>query len=271
MKANARVIATAALMLSLGMLTGCNQLKARDQLTKGVAAFKNAQYEQATNHFQQAIAFDPNYMDAKLYLATAYSYQVIPNLESPENMNYANKAINGFKDYLVIKPGDKVALQQLASIYRNIKKYPEAKNYELEVIKVDPKDAEAHYTIGFVDWAESYDNARKALALDGLTDDGNGNVKMSKTTCAKLKQQNTSLVNDGLDHLQQAVQINTDYADAYSYLNLINRRKADVDCGDPAAVKVDVANAEKASQAIMGARANEEKKKEEKLRGGVTQ
>ena len=67
-------------------------------------------------------------------------------------------------------------MQQLASIYRNIKNYPEAKNYELQVIAVDPKDSEAHYTIGFVDWAESYDNARKALAADGLTDDGDGNV-----------------------------------------------------------------------------------------------
>ena len=100
MKANARVIATAALMLSLGMLTGCNQLKARDQLTKGVAAFKNAQYEQAINHFQQAIAYDPNYNDAKLYLATAYSYPGVPNLESADNMKYANKAITGFKEYL---------------------------------------------------------------------------------------------------------------------------------------------------------------------------
>ena len=100
MKANARVIATAALMLSLGMLTGCNQLKARDQLTKGVAAFKNAQYEQATNHFQQAIAFDPNYLDAKLYLATAYSYQVIPNLDSPENMNTPIKPKPAYKTNL---------------------------------------------------------------------------------------------------------------------------------------------------------------------------
>ena len=33
--------------------TGCNRLKARDQLTKGVQAFKNARYEEAVNHFQQ--------------------------------------------------------------------------------------------------------------------------------------------------------------------------------------------------------------------------
>lgn len=270
MKANARVIATAALMLSLGMLTGCNQLKARDQLTKGVAAFKNAQYEQATNHFQQAIAFDPNYNDAKLYLATAYSYQVIPGLESPENMNYANKAINGFKEYLAIKPNDKVSLQQLASIYRNIKKYPEAKNYELQVIAVDPKDAEAHYTIGVVDWIEAYDNARKALAADGLTDNGDGNPKMSKATCAKLKEQNTALVKDGLDNLQQAIQINNTYDEALQYLNLTWRRQADLDCGNPDAVKTDIANAEKASQDALGARKINEQKKEEKQRGGVT-
>jgi len=270
MKANARVSATAALLLSLGMLTGCAKLKARDQLTKGVAAFKNAQYEQATNAFEKAIEYDPTYDTAKLYLATAYSYQVVPNLLDANNLKMADKAIAGFKDYLGAHPGDKVSLQQLASIYRNIKKYPEAKEYELEVIKVDPKDAEAHYTIGFVDWAESYENARQLLAANGLTDDGNGNVKMSKDTCTQIKAKNTALVNDGLDHLKQAIAINPNYDDAFQYLNLVYRRQADILCGDPAAVKAAVANAEKASQDAMGARKINEQKKEEKLRGGVT-
>ena len=270
MKANARVSVTAAFLLSLGMLTGCAHLKARDQLVKGVAAFKNAQYEQAINFFQRAHELEPEDGTAQLYLATAYSYQVVPNLLEPKNVEIANKAIAGFKDYLAAHPGDKVSLQQLASIYRNIKKYPEAKQYELEVIKVDPKDAEAHYTIGFVDWAESYENARQLLAANGLTDDGNGNVKMSKDTCSQIKTKNTALVNDGLDHLKQAVAINPNYDDAFQYLNLVYRRQADILCGDAAAVKAAVANAEKASQDAMGARKINEQKKEEKLRGGVT-
>ncbi len=271
MKATARVSATAALLLSLGMLTGCAKLKARDQLTKGVAAFKNGQYEQATNAFQKAIEYDPTYDTAKLYLATAYSYEVVPNLtDDPKNMKMADNAIAGFKDYLAAHPNDKVSLQQLASIYRNIKKYPEAKNYELQVIQVDPKDAEAHYTIGVVDWIEAYDNARKALAADSLQDDGNGNVKMSKATCAKIKTENTALVADGLDHLNQATQINTTYDDALQYLNLIYRRKADLDCGNTPAVVADLKNAEKASQDAMGARKINEQKKEDKQRGGVT-
>ncbi len=77
MKFTARIPVTAALLaLLLITATGCNRLKARDQLTKGVQAFKNARYEEAVNHFQNSIALDPDYEDAKLYLATAYSYQV---------------------------------------------------------------------------------------------------------------------------------------------------------------------------------------------------
>ena len=97
MKFTARIPVTAALLaLLLITATGCNRLKARDQLTKGVQAFKNARYEEAVNHFQQSIALDPNYEDAKLYLATAYSYQVVPNLDTPENLAIAQKALDGF-------------------------------------------------------------------------------------------------------------------------------------------------------------------------------
>ena len=51
------------------------------------------------------------------------------------------------------------------------------------------------------------------------------------------------------------------YDDAMSYLNLIYRRKADVDYGDTAAVKADIAAADDWRTKAMGTRkANEEKK-----------
>src|SRR5260221_454787 len=59
MKLTARIPVLAALTVLLGTSTGCDFLKSRDQLTKGVAAFKNAQYEQATNYFQNAVRLDP--------------------------------------------------------------------------------------------------------------------------------------------------------------------------------------------------------------------
>lgn len=271
MKLTARIPVTAAMLaLMLGTVTGCNKLKARDQLNKGVQAFKNARYEEAIDHFQTAISLDPSYPQAKLYLATAYSYQVVPNLDTPDNLKIAQKALDGFNEVLAKDPNDLTALKQIASIDRNIKKLDDAKVYEKKVIAIDPNDAEAHYTVGVVDWMQAYKNAITILAADGLTDDGNGNVKMSKGACQKIKDANTPLVAEGLQYLQKAVDINPTYDDAMQYLNLTYRRKADMECGDDAARKADLAQADEWSQKAMGARKANELKKEQKVGGGVT-
>src|SRR5205807_2201264 len=103
-------------------------------------------------------------------------------------------------------------------------KLPEAKEYQKKVIALDPKAAEAYYTVGVVDWMQAYQNARTILAADGLTDDGNGNVKKSKGACQKLQEANGALVTEGLEYLNKAVDINPNYDDAMSYLNLTYRR-----------------------------------------------
>ena len=271
MKLTARISVTAAfLALMLSSATGCNRLKARDQLNKGVQAFKNARYEEAVNHFQTAIELDPGYEAAKLYLATAYSYQVVPNLDTPENLKTAQKALDGFNAVLAKDPNDLTALKQIASIDRNIKKLDEAKVYEKKVIAIDPNDSEAHYTIGVVNWMQAYKNAITILAADGSTDDGNGNPKKSKGACQKLQAANSGLVAEGLQYLNKAVEINKSYDDAMQYLNLTYRRKADLECGDDAARKADLAQADEWSQKAMGTRKENELKKEQKNSGGVT-
>lgn len=270
MKLTARIPVTAVLLtLMLGTATGCEKLKSRDQLVKGVQAFKNARYEEAVDHFQNAIRLDPTSDDAKLYLATAYSYQVVPNLDTPENLKIAQKAIDGFQQVLAKSPNDLTALKQIASIDRNIKKLDEAKEYEKRVIQLDPNDAEAHYTIGVVNWMQSYKNAITILAADGLTDDGNGNVKKSKGACQKLQTANNALVDNGLQYLNKAVDLNKNYDDAMQYLNLTYRRKADIECGNDGARKDDLAKADDWSQRAMGARKANEAEKEKKNSGGI--
>src|SRR5437773_11974312 len=64
---------------------GCSKLKARDHLNKGVAAYKNAQFQAAIEHFKQAVADDPSLLMAKLYLATALKQLYIPEGDSPRS------------------------------------------------------------------------------------------------------------------------------------------------------------------------------------------
>ena len=99
--------------------TGCNYLKSRDHLNKGVQAFKTAKYTQAVDHFKEAVQLDPNNPNARVYLATAYMSQYIPGAESPENQQNARAAEQEFLKVLETDPKNTVAIASLASLHYN--------------------------------------------------------------------------------------------------------------------------------------------------------
>ncbi len=245
MNASARTWALAVGLAGMVVtMSGCNRLAARDQLNKGVESYKSARYEEAIGHFQKATQLDPSLPMAKTYLATALAQNVVPGLDSPDNLNTAKQAISIFEEVLAKDPNDVNSLKQIASIYYAIKKFDEAKEWQKKVLAVDPKDPEAAYTIGVIDWTLAHENTLKALAPAGANDDGEGNAKAPKKVMEQIKEENSQLVEEGLQYLQQAVANRANYDDAMAYLNLIYRRKADVDYGNEAARKDDVAKAE---------------------------
>ena len=83
MNKSGRVLTVLAVLLALLSTVGCNKLRARDQLNKGVQAYKNAKYEDAIEHFKNAVAFDDDLRVAKLYLATAYRQQYVAGVDTP--------------------------------------------------------------------------------------------------------------------------------------------------------------------------------------------
>src|SRR6185437_681254 len=266
----ARMIALAVALGGMVLsMSGCDRLAARDQLNKGVDAYKSARYEEAIGHFQKATELDPTLPMAKSYLATALAQNVVPGLDTPENLKNAQQAIDMFKEVLAKDPNDVNSLKNIAAIYLNLKKLDDAKEWQKKVLAVDPKDPEAAYTIGVIDWTKAHENVLKALAPAGLNDDGEGNTKAPKKVLQQIKEENDPLVAEGLQYLHQAVANRPNYDDAMAYLNLLYRRKADVDYQDPATVKDDVAQAKTWMSKAIGTRKENEQKKD-KGPGGIT-
>ena len=87
-------------LLGLGSVS-CAKLQARDNLNKGVRAFRDAKYEAAINYFQKAVELDPSLSMAEVYLATAYQQQYIPGAPSPDNQKNADKARAQVRDSLL--------------------------------------------------------------------------------------------------------------------------------------------------------------------------
>src|ERR1700721_617911 len=87
----------AMVMVSLVAVSGCDKLRARDKLNKGVQAYKGGQTDAAIEDFKQATQFDPDLLNAGLYLATAYSAKYIPGAPSPENIRNGDRASVGHR------------------------------------------------------------------------------------------------------------------------------------------------------------------------------
>ena len=63
-------------------------------------------------------------------------------------------AFDQFKKVLEQEPKNTVAIASIASLNLNQKKWDEAQQWYEKLIAVDPKNAEAYYSLGFIAWSQ---------------------------------------------------------------------------------------------------------------------
>lgn len=244
---------TAALCAGLLTLSmGCSTLRSRDEMNHGVQAYKNMHYAEAVNHFKQAVELDPNSANARSYLAMSYMVQWVPGSEAPDNVKNLQAARGTFQEVLDKDPKNSLALASMASMAYNEatagtpdqKKaaLQEAMKWNRRAIEVDPKDAEAYYFLGVIDWSQAYPAIITARAGIKMPLDQPGPIKDAKVR-AELKDKWEPVIDDGLADLKKCLAIDNENEDAMTYVNLLLRRKADLD-DTPEEAKADLAQAE---------------------------
>src|SRR6516162_8858003 len=205
----------------------CQKLKSRDQLNQGVRAFQSAQYPEAVEHFKTAVELDPAFPTARLYLATAYFQQYIPGAENPENEQMAKAAYEQFMKVLDQDPKNHVAMASVAALYLYQKKWDDAQQWYEKLVAVDPNNADAYYSLGFIAWSKWYPAYGTARVELGMKQDDPGPIKDKKVK-QELKTKWLPTINAGLQALDKTLQINPEYEDAMSYENLLIRERADL-------------------------------------------
>src|ERR1700676_2195517 len=216
MKTSVRMLAMTALGLAMLATTGCSKLRARDQLNKGVQSYKNARYEEAIDHFQQAVTLDPSLLNARLYLATAYAQQYIPGVDAEDNNRLGQQAIDQYKAVLERDPKSINSVKGIAYIYLQMKRFEDAKAYYRKALEIDPNDPEPYYSVGVIDWTQTYQPRMEERAKLGMKPDEqlSAKDKNQKKVCAELKQKNWANIQEGIDSLNKAIQLRPDYDDA---------------------------------------------------------
>jgi len=239
---SASKVVTLLLILGLVSLTGCGvlgKLKARDELNKGVRAYKGGDFEGSIEHFQAAIEADPTLLNARVYLATAYASQFVPGAPSEENKKVGEAAITEFQNVLEQDSGNVTALSYVAQIYfgmagaagaekdrwgEAVELFGKSKDFRRRLMEVDPQNPEHYYSVGVIDWTLAYrPRAQKKRDLGRRPDE-----PLPRAAREELAEQNTQVVEEGIEVLQKALEINPQYLDAIAYLNLMYREKAEL-------------------------------------------
>jgi tetratricopeptide (TPR) repeat protein len=234
----AKVFGLVAVLATMFGAAGCNKLKARDLLNKGVASFKNGQYDSSIEDFKQAKDLDPTLLNARLYLATAYATEYIPGAPSDDNVRVGQQAVSEFQDVLTVDPGNLSALDGIGSMLYNMAgtpfdpdKYSQSKQYHQKHIQLKPDDPEPYYWVGVIDWTLAYRGNAEARQAYNIQNQKK-QIKESEPLPDKVRDQFTqqygSLVDEGMNMLQKATELRPDYADAMAYQSLLLRQKADM-------------------------------------------
>jgi tetratricopeptide (TPR) repeat protein len=226
-------------VLALLMLAtaSCQKLQARDNLNKGIKAFREGRFEKAVEHFDQASKLDPELTNAELYLATAYAQQYIPDVDSADNVKFAENAIKTFESVAAKDPKNTSAVAGLAGMYQSLHKYDKAREYYKKQTEIEPDNPIPYYAIGSTNWILVYDKANP------LAD-----------------EQKATLIAEGLDYIDKALEKNPNYEEALTYKNLLLRQKALLTKDPTEAKALEDEATEYFNKALAARKANEEKK-----------
>lgn len=213
-----------------------DSLRARMELNKGVQAFSAGDFVRAGELFESASSLDGELSDARVYLAYSTMMQYQPGAEYQENIDIANKALDGFRAVLQDDPGNPTALQSIASLYFQMKRMEDAKEWHYKVVEEvpEPDNKDSYYTIGVICWTQSYEPRLEFRASVGMKQEDPGPIRTKgrlsraqREELAGMSGEVVPLIDEGLEALTKAIDIDPDYDAAMAYVNLLYREKAD--------------------------------------------
>jgi tetratricopeptide (TPR) repeat protein len=139
----------------------------------------------------------------------------------------------------------------------NLKRWDDAREYYMKAIELNPDDAHNYFSMAVIDWTLAYPPRVKMRDDMHLND---SEMISDPAACVSLRTQNQHYVEDGMQSLEKALQIQPDDDDAMAYMNLLYRERAEYECDQPDARKADLKAADEwVDKAIAAKKAKAEK------------
>jgi tetratricopeptide (TPR) repeat protein len=210
---------------------------ASNQVDEGVQAFRQAHYDDAIAHFEQAVAFDPDLVVARMYLAATYLQVFEPGVDTPENVVLATRALEQYSEVLRSNPSDVESLKGLAYLKLQLNEFDEAKEAYAKAIGLNPADPELLYAAAVANWS----NANGGIAAEKAKLDAETEYSLIVSEgCSDVRSRFLPEIDSGIAMLNKAISLRKDYVDAMTYMDMLYRLRAELECGSKKNFKADI-------------------------------
>jgi tetratricopeptide (TPR) repeat protein len=129
-----------------GKFTG--KLSANYYFAQANKYFAEGQYRRAIGQYEIALGHNPNLVQAYQYLGESYKnlYRG-PSVDTPENKERAQKALEALKRAYEIDPFDKDVIYSLGDMYDRLRDFKEAEKLYLRILELEPTNMENYYVV----------------------------------------------------------------------------------------------------------------------------
>ena len=222
------------IFIALAAVTLAAQVPAQ---LEGVTAMQQGRLDHAISAFERAVQADPSSVAARLHLGGALLARYPPGTSNPEGVDAIRRATDEFNAVLRLDPNNQTALEALGGIsFRQAHassgserdyQFTQAEQWYRRLTAANPSSKTGYYSLGVIAWARAYPVCMEARTRAGMRPAEQMPLRDASAR-SSLRGQYGHVIQDGMGHLQQALDIDPGYGDALAYMNLLYRLKADL-------------------------------------------